>query len=135
MRESVCQSVCRPLTPGTTADSIGAAMSVYGTLRQSILTKSPCVISKPGEPQRGICPYRLGRSAKGGTNVVYYQYGGYTSRPEGLEPDGSSANWRCNHVADISSAEAVPGRWHEPQEKPKTRGHCVVFAEVEVDYY
>jgi len=109
-------------------------MSVYDTLRQAILSKSPCMIAKPGEPSRGICPYRLGTSAKGDVNVIYYQFEGYTTQPGGLEPDGSSANWRCNHVADLATAEMVEGHWHEPDQKPKTRGHCVVFADFEVDY-
>lgn len=110
-------------------------MDVYAILRQAILDKKPCTISKPGEPSRKICPYRLGRSGKGDRNVIYYQYEGYTSRPGGLKPDGSQDNWRCNHVADISFAEVINEKWHEPTIKPKTRGKCVVQDDVEVQYY
>jgi hypothetical protein len=109
-------------------------MGVYETLAQAIQTKSPCHIAKPGEPYRSICPYRLGRSSKGEVNVIYYQFDGYTSRPEGLGYDGSSDNWRCNHVADIAIASIIEGHWHEPAVKPKTRGHCVVHAEYAVNY-
>jgi hypothetical protein len=109
-------------------------MGVYDTLKKAILSKSPCLIAKPGEPQRSICPYRLGKSAKGDVNVIYYQFGGYTSHAGGLEPDGASGNWRCNHVADIATASILDGPWHEPTAKPKTRGHCVVYADVEVGY-
>jgi hypothetical protein len=109
-------------------------MNVYQTLRAAILSKSPCVISKPGEPERQICPYRLGRSAKEALNVVYYQFGGYTTRAGGLKPDGSTENWRCNHVVDIATARIINGTWHEPTAKPKTRGYCVVHVDVEVEY-
>lgn len=105
------------------------------SLRQAILDKKPCIIAKPGEPERKVCPYRLGLSSHGEENVIYYQYEGYTSRPEGLQPDGSSANWRCNHVADISAVMPIDEPWHEPLVKPKTRGKCVVQDDVEVEYY
>ena len=110
-------------------------MSVYATLREAIINKKPCIISKPGEPSRKVCPYRLGLSSKGDQNVIYYQYDGYTSHVGGLQPDGSSDNWRCNHVADIDSAQIVDESWHEPLVKPKTRGKCVVNQDVEVQYY
>jgi hypothetical protein len=110
-------------------------VNVYTVLRQSIIDKQPCVIAKPGEPERKICPYRLGLSGHDEANVIYYQYDGYTSRPGGLQPDGSTANWRCNHVADISLARAINEPWHEPTTKPKTRGKCVVQKDVEVQYY
>jgi hypothetical protein len=109
-------------------------MSVYEVLSQAILNMKPCVISKPGEPERSICPYRLGRSSKGDINVIYYQFAGYTSHPGGLEPDGASANWRCNHVADLDTAEIIDGDWHEPLVKPKTRGYCVVVDDFAVNY-
>lgn len=109
-------------------------MSVYETLRQAIIAKSACVIAKPGEPWRKICPYRLGRSSQGEENVLYYQFDGYTSSAGGLQPDGASANWRCNHVADIATAEIIGDPWHEPTVKPKTAGRCVVDLDVEVAY-
>jgi hypothetical protein len=109
-------------------------MGVYDVLSQAIQTKSPCEVAKSDEPSRSICPYRLGRSSKGETNVIYYQFDGYTSQAGGLQPDGSSANWRCNHVADLVTAQIIPGEWHEPVVKPKTRGYCVVYADFSVTY-
>jgi len=100
-------------------------MSVYDILRQAILAKKPCVISKANEPERKICPNRIGNSYHGVMNVIYYQYEGYTTHPGGLEPDGSEANWRCNHVDDIVQATIIDEPWHEPYNKPKTRGRCV----------
>jgi hypothetical protein len=122
------------LTPSRATDRITSTMGVYETLRQAILSKKPCSITKPGQPPRGICPYRLGRSAKGEVNVSYYQFAGYTSRPGGLEPDGSKGNWRCNHVASIDTATIMEGPWHGPTVKPETHGHCVVDVDVAVAY-
>jgi len=110
-------------------------MGVYDNLKRAIHAKKPCIVSKPGEPPRKACPFRLGKSGKGEMNVMYYQYDGYTSRAGGLQPDGSSENWRCNHVADLSSAEVIDEPWHEPIQKSKTRGKCVVYDYVEVNYY
>jgi len=110
-------------------------VDVYAVLRQAILNKNPCTIGKPGQPERKICPYRLGRSSNGERNIIYYQYDGYTSRAGGLKPDGSSENWRCNHVDDLSVATEIDEAWHEPTIKPKTRGKCVVQQDVEVVYY
>jgi hypothetical protein len=109
-------------------------MGVYEILVQAIQSKSPCLIAKREEPTRSICPYRLGKSSKGEVNVIYYQFDGYTSQPEGLQYDGSPKNWRCNHVSDICTASLIQGHWHEPDVKPKTRGNCVVDADYEVDY-
>jgi hypothetical protein len=110
-------------------------MGVYEILAQAIQSKSPCLISKPGQPSRSICPNRIGRSSEGVMNVVYYQFDGYTTQAGGLQPDGSVRNWRCNHVADIATASLIEGRWHEPDIKPKTRGHCVADPpDYEVDY-
>jgi hypothetical protein len=87
-----------------------------------------------GEPKRKVCPYLLGQSSEGGVNVLYSQYEGYSSR--GLQEGGSSANWCCNRISDIASAEIVDEPWHQPMQKPKTRGSCVVSVDAEVeDYY
>jgi hypothetical protein len=110
-------------------------MPVNETLAQAIAATKPCIISKPGEPSRKICPYRLGKSSEGDQNVLYYQYDGYTSRTGGLQPDGSSANWRCNHVADIEIAQIADEEWHAPTQKPKTRGPCVDSEYVEIKGY
>jgi len=107
-------------------------MNVYDILRQAIIQMKPCRISKHGEPERFICPIRIGLSSRGERNVLYYQFGGYSSR--GLQPDGSERNWRCNHVTDIETAEILDGPWHEPFNKPKTRGPCVKEIDEEVPF-
>ena len=109
-------------------------MSVYEILKESILSKQPCRISKSDQMERKVCPYLIGKSSAGEINVLYYQYQGYSKR--GLQPDGSSANWRCNRISDIAIAEIIDEAWRQPIEKPRTRGSCIALPDVEVkDYY
>jgi len=108
-------------------------MNVYETLRAGVLGKKSCKISKHGEPERKVCPYVIGNSRRGEASFLYYQYEGYSSR--GLQEDGSSANWRCNRVSDIASAEITDELWRQPIQKPKTRGTCVVVVDAEVEGY
>ncbi|HTA22009.1 MAG TPA: hypothetical protein VK763_00630 [Terriglobales bacterium] len=108
-------------------------MNIYDTLKTSIASKKPCAIAKPNEPERKVCPYLIGKSSKGEVNVMFYQFGGYSKR--GLKEDGSSANWRCSRVAEIASAEISDEPWHQPIQKPKTRGNCVVSVDAEVEGY
>lgn len=108
-------------------------MNIYETLRMGIIVRKPCKISKAGELERKVCPYLLGKSNEGEVNVLYYQYEGYSGR--GLREDGSSANWRCNRISDIANAGMVDEVWHQPIQKPKTRGNCVVSVDAEVEGY
>ncbi len=108
-------------------------MSVYETLRMGVLGKKACKISMRGEPERKVCPYLIGKSKEGETYVLYYQYAGYSS--SGLKENGSSGNWRCRRVSDIASAEILNELWHQPIQKPKTRGSCVVSVDAEVEGY
>jgi hypothetical protein len=108
-------------------------MSIYETLRTAVIGRKSCKISKPGEAERKICPYLVGKSKDGEVKVLYYQYDGYSSR--GLQEGGSSANWRCNSISDIASAEIMDEPWRQPIQKPKSRGNCVVFVDVEVEGY
>ena len=98
-------------------------MNIYETLRMGALGKRPCRISKSGEAERKMCPYLIGKSKDGEVNVLYYQ------------EDGSSANGRCNRISDIASAEIVDEPWHQPIQRPKTRGSCVVSVDAEVEGY
>ena len=78
--------------------------------------------------QRLLCPHRLGWNRRGQPRVLCYQYGGESER--GLEPVGSSANWRCMAVDDLSGVELLEGAWRTApnHSRPQT---CV--AEVDVD--
>jgi hypothetical protein len=72
----------------------------------------------------------MGKSSENDLHVLYYQSEGYSSR--GLQPEGSSGNWRCNRISDIATAEIIDVAWASQFKKPKTRGNCVVLLDVEV---
>jgi hypothetical protein len=72
----------------------------------------------------------MGKSSENDLNVLYCQYEGYSSR--GLQPEGSSGNWRGNRISDIATAEIIDAAWRQPIQKPKTRGNCVVLLDAEV---
>src|SRR5258708_10906598 len=99
-------------------------MSIYETLRTAVLGRKSCKISKPGEAERKICPYLVGKSKEGQVNVLYYQYDGYSSR--GLREDGSSANSRCNRISEIATAEIVIEPSRQPIQKTKSPTTCVL---------
>jgi hypothetical protein len=108
-------------------------MSLYDTLRESVLNRRPCRINKFDQAERKVSPYPMGKSSENDLNVLYYQYEGYRSRR--LQPEGSSGNWRCNRISDIATAEIIDAAWRQPIQKPKTRGNCVVLLDVEVKGY
>lgn len=108
-------------------------MSVQETIVRAIQEKRPLRIVRDGQV-RLTCPYRIGWSAKQEHHLLHYQFGGYSQR--GLGPEGSDKNWRCHNTENISEAEIIDGRWHQPTVKPKIRGNCIINAEAEVaDYY
>jgi hypothetical protein len=83
--------------------------------------------------ERIICPYRIGWSNENNHNVLHYQIAGFSQR--GLEPVGSSANWRCHELESFATAEIIEGEFIGPTVKPRTRGACVVRLQVEVANY
>jgi hypothetical protein len=106
-------------------------MTVAETIVKAIQEKRPIRGVRDGQ-ERFTCPYRIGWSRKGDYNFIHYQYGGYSE--SGLGTEGSSENWRCHKVASYSEVEIIDAPWQEPVVKPKTKGHCVVNVEAEVDY-
>jgi hypothetical protein len=58
---------------------------------------------------RQLCPHRLGRNRDGQLRVLCYQYGGASEG--GLQPEGSSANWRCLAVGKLSRVRLLEDVW------------------------
>src|ERR1700736_5270779 len=61
------------------------------------------------------------KSSENDLNLLYYQYEGYSSR--GLQPEGSSGNWRCNRISDIATAKIINAAWRQPIQNLK---HAVI---------
>ena len=79
---------------------------------------------------RLFCPHRLGRNRAGDRRVLCYQYGGESE--SGLEPIGSSANWRCIAIEKLRQVELLDGEWATApnHSRPTT---CVIDAEIDAD--
>jgi hypothetical protein len=96
-------------------------------VRSAVIRRCPISARYHGYA-RLLCPHRLGWNRKRQPRVQCYQYGGESE--SGLEPVGSSANWRCIAVEDLSQVELIEGAWRTApnHSRPQT---CV--AEVDVD--
>lgn len=103
----------------------------YALVRQAIATKQPISAVYNGKT-RLFCPHVIGQSKKGALQSLCYQFGGESSsRP--IEADGSSANWRCVDVSNLSNVQFVDGPWHTApvHTRPQT---CVSQIDIEVAY-
>jgi hypothetical protein len=103
----------------------------YDLIRQAILEKKAITAYYNGQ-YREMCPHVLG-SKRGVRHALFYQFAGQSnSRP--IQPDGSSANWRCIDI-DILSNVAIMDidRWHTAPDhsRPQT---CVDYIDVVVEY-
>jgi len=81
---------------------------------------------------RLLCPHRLGRNADGQLRVVCYQYGGESQ--SGLQPIGSSANWRCVVLEKLSRVKLLEDPWRTAPNHSRP-GSCVIQSDIDVEDY
>jgi hypothetical protein len=95
----------------------------------AVVGKRPIGAVYNGRP-RLFCPHRLGRNKEGQIRVLCYQYGG--ASVSGLEPPGSSANWRCVVLEKLRSVELLDDEWHTApnHSRPQT---CIADADVDAE--
>jgi len=100
---------------------------IYSLVRMAVVGKRPMAAVYHGR-HRLLCPHRLGWNKEGQPRVLCYQYGGESE--SGLGPVGSSANWRCISLDQLSGVKLLEGAWQTApnHSRPQT---CV--AEVDVD--
>jgi hypothetical protein len=105
----------------------GTTEETYNLVRRAVMSRSPIAATYHG-CRRLLCPHQLGWNRRRQPRVLCYQYGGDSE--SGLEPPGSSANWRCIAVEDLRDVELLTGAWHTApnHSRPQT---CV--ADVDVD--
>ena len=105
---------------------------IYGLLRTAVTTR--CSIAAVYERRRRLlCPHRLGRNRAGQLRVLCYQYGGESGT--GLEPIGSSANWRCIAVEKLRAVSLLEDEgWctASNHSRPQT---CVTDVDVDAEDY
>ena len=101
----------------------------YNLIRQAILNKQQVVATYQGH-RREMCPHVIGKK-NGREQALFYQFGGSSS--SGLEPAGSTKNWRCIPIAGLKDVSVREGAWHSfsPHTQPQT---CVDRIDVEVEY-
>src|SRR5260370_20211059 len=102
---------------------------IYRIVRRAVINRNPISAMYHG-CHRLLCPHRLGWNGKRQARVLCYQYGGDSE--SGLEPMGSSANWRCIAVDDLRDVELLFGAWRTAPNhwRPQT---CVAEVDVDVD--
>jgi hypothetical protein len=101
--------------------------AVYGAVYKAVETRQPVSAVYHGLP-RLFCPHRLGRNRKNELRVLCYQYGGESE--SGLGPPGSSANWRCVVLEELSEITPL----HEPwQTAPNHSRPASCIVDVDID--
>jgi hypothetical protein len=87
-----------------------ASNQIYEMIRQAILNRDIVVATYHGHT-REMCPHVLG-TKNGRLQALMYQFAGSSSN--GLELDGSPANWRCIIVEEMLnvSVRKSAGQWH-----------------------
>lgn len=103
----------------------------YELVRQAILEKKGISAVYHGQ-YREMCPHVLG-TKRGVRHALFYQFGGESnSRP--IQPDGSTANWRCIDVDALTQTQIIEiDTWHSAPDhsRPQT---CVDWVDVVVAY-
>jgi hypothetical protein len=98
----------------------------YELIRDAVLERASLSAWYKGH-LRIFSPFLLGTKA-GDPHILGYQFDGTSEEP--LSPEGSSENWRCLRVADLTKIKVLPGIWHPV---PKgSRGHQNCIDQVDV---
>jgi hypothetical protein len=92
----------------------------YDLIRNAVLARDSVSAWYQGH-LRLFSPLVLGTKA-GDPHVLGYQFGGTSHKV--LAPDGSSDNWRCLRVSELTEVNVLPGIWHAPR-KGRSFQHCI----------
>jgi len=111
--------------------STRALEQAHAQVRAAIVHRRPIAALYRGR-RRLLCPHLLGWNKHRRLQVLCYQYGGDSE--SGLKPAGSSDNWRCLAVENLSQVELLDGPWQtaENHSRPQT---CIEEVELDVDDY
>jgi hypothetical protein len=102
---------------------------IYKLVWAAVANKKPVEAIYQGRP-RLFCPHRLGRNRQGQVRVLCYQYGGESQ--SGLQPMGSSANWRCVALEKLSRVKLVEGPWRTAPNHSRPAS-CVTETEIDAE--
>jgi hypothetical protein len=101
----------------------------YRVIRKAILN-SKQVIATYGNHRREMCPHALGHGSNGEEMALFYQFAGQSGSPLGAE--GSSENWRCMKISNLSNVVTRSGAWHTARNGYSSRSSCI--ADLDVDW-
>jgi len=109
--------------------SARALAQAHAQVHAAIIHRRPIVAIYRGR-KRLLCPHLLGWNRHRRLQVLCYQYGGDSE--SGLQPEGSSDNWRCMAVDNLSQVELLDGPWQtaDNHSRPQT---CTEEVELDVD--
>jgi hypothetical protein len=103
-------------------------MTAYQIIRDAILYKKIVRATYNGQ-QRLMCPHVLGRNKNGEYHALFYQFSGGSRKP--LGPPGSSYNWRCCAVDQLTQVSSEAGQWRTASDHSRAQT-CVVNIDVQV---
>jgi hypothetical protein len=112
--------------PGT-----AKSQDVYGLVRTAIENRRP-IAAVYHKRHRLFCPHRLGRNKQGQHRVLCYQYGGESE--SGMKAPGSSDNWRCIDLSQLSKVELLNGPWQTAANHSRPAS-CIADAEADAEDY
>ena len=108
---------------------VRALEPVHARVRAAILHRRPIAALYRGR-QRLLCPHLLGWNRQRRLQILCYQYGGDSE--SGLQPVGSSDNWRCLAVDNLSHVELLDDSWRTAENRSRPQ-NCIEEVELDVD--
>jgi hypothetical protein len=101
----------------------------HAQIRSAIVHRRPIAAVYRGR-RRLLCPHLLGWNKQRRLQALCYQYGGDSE--SGLQPVGSSDNWRCLAVENLSQVELIDGTWQTAENHSRPQ-NCIEEVELDVD--
>ena len=109
--------------------SVRAPEQAHAQVRAAIVHRRPITALYRGR-RRLLCPHLLGWNKNRRLQVLCYQYGGDSQ--SGLKPAGTSDNWRCLAVENLSDVELLDGPWQTAENHSRPQ-NCIDEVELDVD--
>ena len=97
----------------------------YTFFRNAILAEQQVTCIYGGR-YRELCPHIIGTNKRGEEVVLAWQFAG--------ESRGTLPQWRCLKLANVQSARARDGRWHEGGSH-KTEQVCVSKIDLDINIH
>ena len=93
----------------------------YDLIRKAVIERNSLSAWYQGH-LRVFSPFLLGTKL-GDAHVLGYQFDGTSEEP--LGPEGSSENWRCLRVTELTKIKVLPGIWHPVPKGSKGHQNCI----------